>query len=100
VQHEADAPHDVGLARLLELEEVPPQVEVWRYPEVGLAEVDLRRNDGDRIGDKKHHLNPVEVEEAAKEVTDVDPESVLDVHEEDDGFVGPLSGNSSPAAGF
>jgi hypothetical protein len=34
-------------------------VEVLRYPEVGLAEVDERRNDGDGIGDEMHHLNPV-----------------------------------------
>jgi hypothetical protein len=39
-QHEADAAHDLGLPRLIELEEVAPQVEMRCYTEVCLVEVD------------------------------------------------------------
>jgi hypothetical protein len=90
VQHEADAPHDSGLPRVLELKEVVPQVEVWRYTKVGLAEVDECGNDGNGVRNEVYQLNTVEEEEAVEEVTRRDPESALDVREEDDGLAGPL----------
>jgi hypothetical protein len=68
------------------------QVEVRCYPEVGLEKMDGGWNYGDGIGDKMHHLDPVEVEEAAEEVARRDPEPALDMREEDDGLAGPLSG--------
>jgi hypothetical protein len=69
VKHEPDAPYDIGFARLLQLKEMPPQVQVWRYPEIGLAKMDEGRDDGDGIRDEMHHLDPVEVQQPTEEVT-------------------------------
>jgi hypothetical protein len=47
-----------------------------------------------------HHLDHVKEEKAAKEVADRNSEPALNVREEDDGLVGPLSGNSLPTVGL
>jgi hypothetical protein len=64
---------------------------MWCYSEVRVTKVDEGGDDNDGIGDEMHHLDPIEEEEAAEEVTRRESEPALDVREEDGGLVGPLS---------
>jgi hypothetical protein len=61
-------PDNLGLARLLELEEIAPQMEVWSYAEVCLAKVDEGGDDGDRVQNQVYQLDEVEEEKVAEEV--------------------------------
>jgi hypothetical protein len=72
------------LASALHTEEISPQQEVRRYPQIRLTEVNKRRHYGNGVGNKMYQLQFVVIQQTAEEVPRGEVEAALEEGSKDD----------------
>jgi hypothetical protein len=87
------------LASALDIEKVPPQQEVRRYPQLCLTKMDEGRHYSNGVGNKMYQLQPVVVQQAAEEVSRREVETVFEEETEDDMLLDVLARELFPSGG-